>query len=717
LTAERTGNLGEQGFLGRPKASFRDFLAWLSERLEEGDREGLAGIFPVELTSWGEEASISEEDLTRYLSEFCGVPYLEQVEEEDVERRIFPLPFCRAKTVVPVRSSGSRQTVVLSNPFDWELLEDLERTLPRGKRLAILLASPGTLKRVLKLGETEVSPSDAPASPGVEEPAESPQLRRKEDRAYNPERDPGKDNPVAQLANSLLLRVVTEKASDLLVEARGPGAVVKATIRGRAHDLQDLSLETGKMLVARFKALGGLDVAKRRTPQTGNLEILLQEELIKLRLSTFPTTAFENLKIRVLDPATEAVSLNALGLSEGLVLFVGPLGSGKTATIYSLLTAVADEGRKVVTVEDPIEHRIPFATQQEVRDEPDAGFRSLLHRAIKAEPDVLFLGEIRGLVSARGCVEFANAGHLALSSMNSSNAATAVFRLERLGVARSDLADALIGVVAQRVLKRLCPDCKEVRPISNEEVELLRPFTGDFPESVAHPRGCPSCRGTGYWGHEGVFEVVPVGPRMSELIRNGHPIAELREYAEARGDLLIGYQGIRKVRGLTFPVQDVYREVLLEESIFFSGGATPERQPDVTFETALETDVDAGVPLMIQSSILVVEDEESTRFLLEQILSQAGYRVVQAAEGAKALLKLGGESIDLILSDIHMPNLDGLKLLEILNQHGIDTPVVFLTGEPSPDVEARGREMGVADYLRKPIQRDVLLECIEKALG
>jgi len=269
------------------------------------------------------------------------------------------------------------------------------------------------------------------------------------------------------------------------------------------------------------------------------------------------------------------------------------------------------------------------------------------------------------------------------------------------------------------VLKKLCPDCKEVRPISSEERELLRPFTNEFPEAVAHPSGCSACKGTGYRGQAGVFEVIPVGPRMTDLIRNGQPIAELREFAEARGDLLIGDQGIQKIRDLTFPVEDVYREVLLEESVLFSEEAdapTEADSPDLVPLAGFGIDDEADVPLMVQSSVLVVEDEEGTRFLLDQILSKAGYRVEQAADGGEALLRLGAGSIDLILSDIHMPNLDGLKLLEILNQHDIDTPVVFLTGEPSPDVEARGREMGVADYLRKPIQRDVLLECIEKAL-
>jgi type II secretory ATPase GspE/PulE/Tfp pilus assembly ATPase PilB-like protein/CheY-like chemotaxis protein len=532
---------------------------------------------------------------------------------------------------------------------------------------------------------------------------------------------------------ALLTRAVSESASHLLVEPRGPDVVAKAKVGGRTHDFHNLPLETGRMLVARFKALAGLDVAKKRTPQTGSLDVWLEGEVVKLRISTAPTAAFESLTIRVLNPAKEALPLGELGLStgqvktlvelarmgEGLILFVGPPGSGKSTTIYSLLTAVADERRIVVSVEDPIEHKIPFARQNEVRDDPDGSFRSLVQRAMGDRPDVLFPGEIRGLTSAQACVEFSNAGHLTLSSMTSSNAATAIFRLERLGVSRSDLGDALIGVVAQRALEKLCPHCKEVRQISPEEAELLKPFTAALPENVAHPVGCSDCGGTGYLGQEGVFEVIPTGPRMSELIRGGHPIAEIRDYAEARGDLLIGDHAIRKIRNLVFPVEDVYRSVLLEENPVLLDEHRIPIGEDATvpaFRMTFYPDDDMDVPPMLQSCVLVVEDEEGTLLLLENILSKAGYRVVSATDGKEALLELGRGTVDLILSDIHMPNLDGLKLLEILNQHDIGTPVVFLTGEPSPDVEARGREMGAADYLRKPIQRDILLGSIERIL-
>ncbi|MFH1766296.1 MAG: ATPase, T2SS/T4P/T4SS family [Gemmatimonadota bacterium] len=730
MASDGNRSLGEQGFSGRPNASFRDFVSNLSERLGVDDLPGLVEGGPLGLFQWVEKAPISEEELTERLSEFCGVPHVVRIEEEDVEFKLLSRRFCQAKLVVPLKCMGSRQTVVLSNPFDWELLEDLEHAIPRGKQLALLLASPGALRRVLR--------SEGPEGVDEERPPESPEKalpeedRRsgKEARAYDPEKDPGKGHPLAQLAMALLTKAVAEGAFGLSIEPRGSGAVAKANIGGRAHDLQELPLETGRMLVARFKALSGMDVAKKRTPQTGALEILLHGEVIKLRLSTAPTTAFENLSVRVLNPSAEATPLGDVGLSpgqagtlielanrdQGLVLFVGPLGSGKTTTIYSLLSAVADADKTLVTVEDPIEHKIPFAKQQEVR--ADSSARLLLKQAIEEEPDALFLGEIRDLISARACVEFSQSGRLTFTSMNSSNAATAIFRLERLGVNRSGIADALIGVVAQRLLRRLCPDCREVRPISPDEVALLEAFTTDIPTAVAHPVGCSSCRGTGYRGQEGVFEVIPVGLRMSELIRDGRPIAELRDFARARGDLMVGDHGIQKIRELIFPVEDVYRQVLLEESALVFEGDSELRGTDrLSLEAEGDDDHGADGPLMAQRSILVVEDEEGTRFLLDQILSKAGYQVVQASDVGEALLKLGAESVDLILSDIHMPNLDGLKLLEILHQHGIDTPVILLTGEPSPDVEARGREMGAADYLRKPIQRDVLLDRIGGVLG
>jgi type II secretory ATPase GspE/PulE/Tfp pilus assembly ATPase PilB-like protein/CheY-like chemotaxis protein len=726
ITGNNASSAGPEGAL-RPTATFRDFVNWLKDRLgDEVSTKGLEEVTPLNLFMWGMTAGLSEEEMAEKLSDFCQIPYVAEIDQEDVEFKTLPRPFCEAKMVVPVRSLGKRQNLILANPFDWALFEDLERTLPRGKELAILIAAPETIGRLLGGAEEEGRAGGVVAE-------ERPTTLPKKDTVYDPEKDPGKGHPVAKLAMAFLGRAAAEKATDLLVEARGAGSVARAVIGGEVHDLQEMPGETGRMLVSRFKALAGMDVAKKRTPQTGRMEIRLQGRVFRLRLSTSPTGLFENLTIRVLDPSSEPKPLSELGLSsdqvqslrdmalqpQGMILFVGSSGSGTTTTACSLLKEVMTGNRSLVSVEETVEYRLPFGIQKEVGEETEGTFDSLLRDAIAGEPDVLFVGQLDDVVSARACQEFATAGHLVFTTMDSSNATTAVFRLERLGLSRAGIADGVIGLVAQRLLKRLCAECREVRPVSGEEAKLLSSFTIDFPPEVARPVGCSHCRGTGYRGQEAVFEVILVGPRMAALIREDKPISEIRAFARERGDILIADHAIEKIREFAFPVQDVYREVLLEER--GTGQAVTEEMGVGGGPGAGEAaDVKAGAgpaALMEQASILVVEDDQDTRELLDRLLSRAGYRVIQASDGGEALLKLGREAMDLILSDIHMPSLDGLKLLEIAQLHGLEVPIILLTAEPSPEAEARGREMGAADYLRKPIKKDLLLESIRKALN
>jgi len=724
-------NLGEMGSEGRPAGSFKDFLRRFAEPSGGAPADGAEFPQASDLYAWAAAAGVGEAELADALSVFWTIPHVTTIQPEEVDFKVFPRPFCEAKLVVPVKSMGSRQTVVLSNPFDWELREDLERTLP--KHLSLLLASPSVLRSVLERGEVKGPDPDSSESSLEESP--DPSIRSRKDRpVYDPEKDPGKDQPVAKLALSLLSGAMAEGATELHVAESGLDVLARTVLGGRVHDYQHLPAETGRMLVARFKALAGMDVAKRRTPQSGSLEILLDEKVLKLRLSTSPTARFEHLRIRVLNPEGTAPALHELGMFQdqidtlhgiasegrGLLLCVGPLESGKTTTLYSLLSSLANEDLHIETVEDPIQHKIPFASQNEVGKEPGNSSRALLNSAVQENPDAIFLHESRDLVSARALLDFVGQGRRGFSTLESANGATAIFRLERLGVSRSEIAARLVGVVAQRLLRRLCPECKEVRPISREEAARLQPFTSDLPSEVAHSAGCSECNGTGYRGRQGVFEVMAMDESMAEMVREGHPIGEIRDYAQARGEILLSDDALRKVRGLVFSVEDVYREILLEEGVLSLAGAEAREgsgEPEEGSGAGTRAEVGSDLSSQLgQPSILVVEDEEGTMFLLDQILTKAGFKVIQASDGGQALLKVGAGGVDLVLSDIHMPSLDGLKLLEILNQHGIDVPVILLTGEPSPDVEARGWEMGVTDYLRKPIQRDVLLDSIQKAL-
>lgn len=717
----------------RPPASFREFLAWLKQSLGR-EVEGLDGAAPMDLFARGAAAGIPEEDMARRLGEFCAVPVLRTIDPDDADFQTLPRPFCQSKLVVPVKSVGASQTIIVSNPFDWELLDDVRRSLPRGRKLAILLAAPGAIRAILAPEEPGAADHPSRSRPPGGAPSRGTPSGR--ENVYDPDKDPGKTHPVAKLAVDLLFRAVSAGAGGLLLEPKKPGVVAaRAVIEGDHLDLQEMPDETGRMLVARFKSLSGMDLAKKRTPQRGRMDVLLQDNVYKLRVVTSPTSSFENLSIRVLDLSRPPGSLTELGMTpdqaetilelarqeQGVILVTGPVGSGKTATLYSLLSAMETAGRTAVSVEDPVECRLGWVDQKEVHEEDGASLDALLRDAVGEEPDVLLLSEIGGLVSATACLEFAAAGHLVLTSMNTASCTTAVLRLERMGVARSAVAGAVIGLVGQRLLRRLCPECRQLRPLSPHEASLLRRFTDELPPETAHPAGCSACRGSGYRGREAVFEVIRVDAEMAEAMSAGKALGDCSDLLRKRGIRLLGDQAVQRVRDLAFPVEDVYREVLLEDLSPLSeetlgredGGGHPAATPPGRAGVK-------GIPSpggIEGASILVVDDDGDTRALLDRILSVAGFRVIQASDGGEALLKLGRESIDLILSDIHMPSLDGLKLLEIVHQHRIAAPVLLLTAEPSPDVEARCLEMGAVDYLRKPMERSVLLARIRKALG
>ena len=730
MTTNGGDRLTKPGTTGRPSASFREFLAWLKKALGR-EVEGIDRVSVAELFAWGEEAGIPGGEMVKKLGEFSGIPFLRAIDADDLDFQALPRPFCQSKLVVPVKSVGASQTLILSNPFDWELLDDLERSLPRGRKLAIVLAAPEAIRAALAGEESRTQDQSAGARTGEGSTPSSAVHSR--GRVYDPRKDPGKDHPVAKLAMDLLGRAIAAGVGELSLEPKRRGGVVaRALIGGDLHDIQEMPDETGRMLVARFKSLSGMSVAMKRTPQKGRVSVHLRGSVYKLRMATAPTSAFENLSIRILDLTRRPKGVDELGMApdqadllhelakqpSGLVLFAGPMGSGKTTTLYALLSALEDSGRRLVSVEDPVEHRLAWADQKEVLDEDGATTDALLRAAMAEEPDILYLSEIGNLVSVSACMDFASAGHLVLTSLDSSNCATAVFRLERLGVTRSALAAALRGIVAQRLLKKLCPDCREVRALSSRDASLLEAFTHELPSETAHPAGCSSCKGTGYRGQEAVFEVIPVTSGMAEGLAGGKPLGECREAFRELGGRLIGDHAIQKVRDLVFPMGDVYREVLLEE-------ITPLREDALGAEeeggrvvvTGAEEGKGEPVDLTEQATILVVDDDESTRMLLDRILSVAGFRVIQASDGGEALLKLGREPIDLILSDVHMPSLDGLKLLEIVHQHRIGAPVLLLTAEPSREVEARCLEMGAVDYLRKPIEKPVLLARIRRALG
>lgn len=688
-----------------PSMNFFQFKQSLIDRIELSQelKDRLAGTAPLDIYKICEPMGIPQRQMTAWMADFLSFPLLSPINPANLLLGIIPASFARENHVVAMGNEKSGKSFILSNPFDWMLLDTLKNFFGMQRDTLLNLAEPHHIEALFEqpIEQPVTMSAISVKKPGEiqAEPAEKISLKDVE------------KGPVVSIANNILASAVYERASDIHIEPKADQTMIRFRIDGDMRDIYSLKSTTGIMLISRLKAIAGLDITEKRRPQDGAVEAVITGRTFKLRLATTSTPSGESLIIRLLEPEIKATELQSLGMTDdqvriimdstnrhqGLLLIVGPTGSGKTTTIYSLLSHIDCRTRSLISVEDPVEYRIPFANQQQVNEKGGVTFDALLKSSVRQDPDILFIGEVRDNYSAKVAMDFASTGHLTISTLHTSNATTAIFRLERLGINRGMMADSLLGIVAQRLMKKLCPHCKVVKPISDQEREQLRPFMAEIPSETAHPVGCPQCSQTGYFGREAVYEIIRFDPDVVDMVRSGEPIAGIRSFIQQRGDYLISNHAAEKIRTLTIALKDVHEKIFLEERV-------PRKIMPASMD--VQSALDKG---KVAGAILLVEDDEDTRKQITRILESAFYEVTTARDGIEALTRLEQKDFDLILSDITMPNLDGFKLIEMIQQKGIVTPVIFLTGSTSEQDEMRGFELGAADYIIKPIRRKELL--------
>ncbi len=385
--------------------------------------------------------------------------------------------------------------------------------------------------------------------------------------------DQNDDAPVVRLINALLLQAVKEGASDMHIEVEERRFVVRFRIDGILRDVIEPKRALAPLLASRLKIMGKLDISEKRLPQDGRVSLRVGGYELDVRISTLPSQFGERVVLRLLDRGQTRRGIAHLGMSErdrvafehvisapeGLVLVTGPTGSGKTTSLYAALHQLNDRKRNILTVEDPIEYSMDGIGQMQVNFKTDLTFARGLRALLRQDPDVIMVGEIRDAETARIAVESAMTGHLVLSTLHTNTAIGAVSRLIDMGVERFLLAPMIRGLIAQRLVRKLCPECRTPHRLSSAETKLLSEGAAEGTE-VWRAEGCPSCNHQGYLGRLPIYEIVTADRQLEQLIHSGASEAELVAAARAAGPGIL-QDGIDKMRAGLTTAEEVIRAV------------------------------------------------------------------------------------------------------------------------------------------------------------
>lgn len=490
--------------------------------------------------------------------------------------------FAERHGILAVEIKRDSVTVACDQPFkrDWE--EHLRATL-RERELKVVFANPEDLRRY-RIEFYNLSRSIAGArDQGGQSLSGVTNFEQLLELGGKGNLD-AEDQHVVAIVDWILQYAFSQRASDIHLEPRRDVGKMRFRIDGVLHDVYELPATIMAAVVARLKILGRLNVAEKRRPQDGRLKTRNADGAeIELRLSTLPTAFGEKMVMRIFDPDVLVRSFDQLGFSKedheiwrrmtrsthGIIFVTGPTGSGKTTTLYSTLKQLSTAEVNVCTIEDPIEMVEPSFNQMQVQANIDVGFADGVKALLRQDPDIIMIGEIRDLATAEMAVQAALTGHLVLSTLHTNDAPSSITRLIDLGVPNYLITSTVIGVMAQRLIRTLCPDCKEEVATDEEAwAELVKPFKMKMPEKVCRPVGCLECRGTGYRGRMGVYEALPVTPALKSVIHHSNDLEAITRQALKGGMKPLRISGALKVaRGLS-TIEEVMRVTPIQDVLF-----------------------------------------------------------------------------------------------------------------------------------------------------
>jgi type IV pilus assembly protein PilB len=639
--------------------------------------------------------AVSEFDSYAALAKVVGMALLDlrEVTISELAIRLVPEKLARRHQVVPLHEDNRTISFAVSRPLDIVAEQDIG--FAAGRTPKALLAVRSQIGEYLdrsypKMGEVERLivrlKSETPVE-AVENCTECTNI-----------------SPVIDLCNHIMAGAVQAHASDIHIEPSATAASVRYRISGILEPVITLPREARHPVTNRLKVLAKTDIAVKHRPQDGSFRILVAGRPVDVRLSTLPTVHGEKVVMRIIDGVSDLHTIDHLGYDastsdrlrralrrpDGLVLFCGPTASGKTTALYASLNELRTGRTNIVTVEDPVERYVEGVNQIAVDKTAGNTFATVLRSVLRQDPNVIMLGEIRDSEVAQIAGQAAYTGHLVLSSLHTTDAPTAVSRLVNLGVEPYRISETLNGVFAQRLIRRLCPDCRVL--LNSHEGRRLGDEHGIRSVVAKAGRGCERCRNTGYLDRIPVAESFIPDEAVRRMIREDVSSLDLRA-AMRQG-------GFRSMR-----------DIALEQ---VAAGVT---SIDEVNRVLTDDDAERVQAARTKHRVLIVDDDRMIRMLVKLLLEKDGYEVIEGENGLHAVELSRRERPDLMVLDLMMPEMDGFEAIGRLRRDiSLATlPVIVLTAESGPDTERRVLELGADDYLIKPFEPGVLLSRVHAA--
>lgn len=510
---------------------------------------------------------ISEAQLLEALARQLHLPFIRSINDREIPEELLkkvPTRFARKFLVLAFRDRENFVEVITAEPLNTSILDDVRILLEKPIKVAVSTSAIITeaINRSydrISTADTNIEDFDANVidDTALDEPVD---LLDSEDEA-----------PIIRLVNSILFRSVKDRASDIHIEPYEREVAVRFRIDGDLYDILKLPKRIQNSVISRIKLIGGLNIAEKRLPQDGRIRIKIAGKDIDLRLSTVPVAHGERIVMRLLDKNAVLLNLDILGFEKqmhqimtdliarpfGIILVTGPTGSGKTTTLYAALSQINREDINIITVEDPIEYQIAGIGQIQTNEKIGLTFASGLRSILRQDPDVILIGEIRDRETAEIAVQASLTGHLVLSSIHTNDASSCVARLVDMGIEPFLVASSIIGILAQRLVRRLCPNCKQ--PIDPTKEELKRIGLNGLPpgSQVFKPVGCEQCYHTGYSGRLGIFELLPVDDQLRSVILKNADAVSIKRAAISSGFKPMRIDGIRKILSGVTSIEEV----------------------------------------------------------------------------------------------------------------------------------------------------------------